>query len=83
MAEKILNHNDVLNVSIIGREVLHVERRQFEPFTTGVVSVSRVEPATLEGFLSESGTLDFVVNLPKESFWTGDAIRCVQAFGIG
>ena len=85
VAEKIGANSAVQDVEIVGDRILRV-RRKCDAIALGTTAVECVTGATLRTLGPEDlGELSFVVNVPKDSYWAGDAIdhllHCDVAFG--
>ena len=72
---------DVVGVEVISDQTLRIERRKHDPFVAGVVSVPRVETETIRAVVSQPD-VEIISNVPKESFWTGDALRLAREHGV-
>jgi hypothetical protein len=69
---------------VIAPQMLRIMRPSFDPFIAGIISVSLVNPEDVQGFVDD-GRASIAVNVPKESVWSGPAIRLLEmqpmAFG--
>lgn len=81
VAGNLREARDVIDVDVISDQTLRITRRKYVPFVAGVVSVVRVEADTVRAVVSQPD-VEIVANVPKESFWTGDALRVASARGI-
>lgn len=79
VAEKIAQMSSVELAEVIGAHSLRINRKQFAPFVAGVVSVSVVTPQIVEPVLDAEPAIEILVNVPKESMWTGAAIAAAGA----
>lgn len=71
----ILKENSIAtDVECIGPRLMRVHRRTLTPFVVGVVSLPRVTARVVQPFVDE-GEADILINIPKESYWTADAVH--------
>lgn len=82
MARQLESHDNVTSAREVGPCLLAVERRRYGPVVVGVVSAARVTRGTIEGFTAGPHDLSFIVNVPKEGFWTGDALDFAESKGL-
>ena len=73
VAEKIKDADDVQDVEVVESQILSV-RRQHDSFMLGTTAVERVEGKVVRALTGKCNTLSFIVNIPKDSYWTGEAI---------
>jgi hypothetical protein len=64
----------VSNVELLSDQVLRVGRSSYAPFIAGIVSVQCVEAADIRALVESRFGVDIIVNIPKESYWTGEAL---------
>lgn len=88
VAERIAEMAQVQQAEVVGRYALRVTREKYAPFTAGVISVPVVTPQIVQPVLDADPSIEILVNVPKEAFWTGPAIttaaaRSVAFGGIG
>lgn len=81
VAGNLRDARDVEDVDMVSDQTLRITRRKYAPFVAGVVSVNRVEADTVLAVVSQAD-VEIVANVPKESFWTGDALRLASMLGI-
>ncbi|WP_338334333.1 hypothetical protein [Xanthomonas euvesicatoria] len=81
VAGNLREARDVVEVDVVSDQTLRITRRKYAPFVAGVVSVIRVEADTVRAVVSQPD-VEIVANVPKESFWTGDALRVASTRGI-
>src|SRR5262245_56180756 len=75
VASKLKAHSAVETVEQIGAQTLRIMRKEYGPVVVGVISVPCVEVTTVTSFLAANPEVDFIANIPKESYWTGPAIQ--------
>jgi hypothetical protein len=61
--------------------VLRIVRKEQPTFLAGTITSSRVEPSTIERLVNGVYQIEFIANIPKESFWTGAAIALASKHG--
>lgn len=81
VAGNLREFQDVVDVNLTSDQTLCIKRRKYAPFVAGIVSAIRVEADTVRAVVSQPD-VEIVANVPKESFWTGDAIRVASAHRI-
>lgn len=66
-------------------QILQVMRDDYPPFNAAIISAPQVTAAHVQPFVAGNHPVEVIVNVPKESFWDGDAIKLAQtntiAFG--
>jgi hypothetical protein len=65
----------VSKVEVISDQVLRVSRDKYAPFVAGIVSSKRVEANEVRPLVKSDLGVEIIANVPKESFWTGGALR--------
>lgn len=81
VADKIKTADDVQQTEIVEPQILKI-KRQYDSFMLGTIALERVDGATVRILTGKCQTLSFIVNIPKDSFWTGDAIDLVSQYSI-
>ena len=75
----------VERVDLLAPQILNIIRTENSPFLAGTIASPCVKESTIKNMLDGSFSLEFIANIPPESFWTGAAIDCVShqsvAFG--
>jgi hypothetical protein len=83
VANRLKGHTEVQAVEILEPQLLRLARNKHGTFLTVTIAEPRVEPSSFEHLLDSSPAIEFVVNIPKESFWTGAAIECASRRSVG
>src|SRR5437763_13451 len=65
----------VTTVEVLSDLVLRVSRDKYAPYVAGIVSVKCVKADLIEPILECKLGVDIITNVPKESYWTGGALR--------
>lgn len=78
VAGNLRNVDHVSKVDILSDQVLRVSRSKFDPFVAGIVSVECVQEDTVRPLVSSEYGVEIIANVPKEAYWTGEAIRLAQ-----
>ena len=65
----------VSKVEILSDQVLSVTRSNYDPFVAGIVSANCVEVDLVRPLVKSELGLEIIANVPKESYWTGGALR--------
>ena len=81
VADKIKTVNDVQNIEVVESQILNI-RRKHDSFMLGTTAVERVDNIVVQTLTEKSHTLSFIINIPKESYWTGEAIDLVSQYSI-
>lgn len=81
VADKIKAADDVQQTEIVEPQILKV-KRQYDSFMLGTIALERVDGAAVRTLTEKCQILSFIVNIPKDSFWTGDAIDLVLQYSI-
>jgi hypothetical protein len=79
VAEKISSMDKVLEAEIIGANILRIARKSHDPFVAAIIAVPVVTAEIVQPLLDADPTIEIVVNIPKESLWTGSAIESAVA----
>ena len=79
VAKRLRKHDKVLRIDLQTPQVLRIFRKDHSDFLAGTIASQRVEPAAFRDLLEGEFRLEFIANIPRESFWTGDAIEFVAA----
>src|ERR1051326_5788403 len=72
----------VTNVEVLSERVLRVSRDKHAPYVAGIVSGKRVNVDDIMPLVESELDVEIIVNVPKESYWTGQAIALAQVHGI-
>lgn len=82
VAQQMAQHSDVTGVEILGPHSLRIARKDYPPFHAGVIAEVAVLRAHVEAALAEDRDIEIIMNVPKESKWTGDAIGAATQAGV-
>lgn len=83
VAEKLRDNDDVQDIEIVESQILSVRRKHYSSFVLGTTAVERVNSTAVRTLGPEGlDALSFIVNIPKESFWTGEAIDLISQYSI-
>jgi hypothetical protein len=73
------------DIQLLTPQVLQINRSTLPPFVAATIASSRVEPSSFQAILQTTYPIEIIVNVPRESFWTGQAIALASqnsvAFG--
>lgn len=69
-------------VEVLSDQVLRVSRTEDGPFVAGIVSARCVEADTVRALVEFNLGVEIIANVPKESYWTGGALKLAQANNI-
>ncbi len=65
----------VSKVEVLSDQVLRVSRSTYDPFVAGIVSAKCVEAVAVGTLVKSKLGVEIIANVPKESYWTGGALR--------
>lgn len=77
IAERVSKHSDVVSATLLEPQVLEVQVKGGRKVVVGTVATLMVTKELLEELFWRGHDFGFIVNVPKESYWTGDAIQLV------
>ena len=74
-------------VAVVSPNSIRIPRDSYGPFVAGIISVKVVTVEILQPLLDVDSAIEIIANVPKESAWTGTAIKyaadhCVAFGGI-
>jgi hypothetical protein len=75
-------HNEVTNAERISRGLVRIERKEMPPVIVGIPSANPVSSADLQSLLTKQPRPDFILNIPSNAAWTGEAINELRDEGI-
>jgi hypothetical protein len=67
---------------VIGPTTIRINRMNYPPFLAAIIAVRVVTAEVLQPLLDANSSIEIVVNIPKESMWTGSAIASAVDRGI-
>ena len=82
VAETIAKITLVQEAVVVGPHSIRIMRDKLAPFVAGVISVPVVTPAIVQLVLDADPSIEILVNVPRESIWTGSAINAAAAMGV-
>jgi len=82
VAGNLREAGSVSKVEVLSEQVVRVSRNRFSPFVAGIVSAARVEPDVVKPLVNVEFGVEIIANVPKESFWTGGALRLAHSNNI-
>ena len=78
VARNLRNSEGVSKVEQLSDQVLRVSRSNYHPFVAGIVSATSVEADTVKSLVGSKLEVEIIANVPKESYWTGGALRLAK-----
>lgn len=75
VAGNLRQAEEVSKVEVLSDQVLRVSRRKYDPFVAGIISARCVAADTVKMLVKSEPGVEIIANVPKESYWTGDALR--------
>lgn len=86
VADKMRIDAGIIDVTQIADGLLYVTRSEYKPFNVAAISIEgKISKKHITGLFLPKGSPDFVVNVPTEAIWTGEAIKLIHkrsaAFG--
>ncbi len=83
-AQKSLNkHNEVVGVRLLEPQLLEIYRRENGPFLAGTIATTCVKPSSIYRFFESQPVVEFIANIPAESYWTGEAMEFAERRSVG
>lgn len=82
VAQRLKEHGEVQEIELLAPQVLNIVRKKDQPFLAATIASPRVERSTLEELLNSSFEIEFIANIPAESFWTGEAIAFASSHSV-
>ena len=76
-------HGEVVDVRLLEPQVLEIVRSEHGRFLAGTIATRCVEPSSLYRFFDGQAVVQFVANIPAESYWTGKAIEFAERQSVG
>lgn len=74
--QKILrDHDEVLDVSVVSENTVEVTRKSHAPVVVVATALARVGVEDIQSILNGDVGVDAIINVPKEAYITGEAIR--------
>ncbi len=84
VSEKIRDHDDVLSIEIVESDLIVAKRKGKSSVRIATLSAKgAVTSEYLENAISDKKDVEFIINIPKDCYLTGGAIRFAQSRGIG
>jgi hypothetical protein len=75
-------HTEVQEGRLLAPQVLHISRVNYRPFIAGTISTPRVESSSFSELINSSYKIEFIANISRESYWTGQAIEYAAEHSI-
>jgi len=72
----------VSKVEVLSEQVLLVSRDKYDPYIAGIISATCVDVASVSPLVISDSGIEIIVNIPKESYWSGEAIRLAHEKNI-
>jgi hypothetical protein len=82
VASNLRKAEHVSSVDVLSDQVLCVSRSDHDPFVAGIVSAKCVDVDTVRPLVLSEHGIEIIANVPKESYWTGGALRLAQVHHI-
>jgi hypothetical protein len=78
VASNLRNAEHVSKVEVLSDQVLRVSRSKYAPYVAGIVSATCVRADAIRTLVKPELGVEIIANVPKESYWTGDALRLAR-----
>jgi hypothetical protein len=82
VAEKIEGHSEVSGVALLSPQHLRLSRKKYAELIVGTTAIYRFDRDAFTQFLGFKPAVSFIVNVPKESYVAGSALRLSTTHGI-
>ena len=83
VARALREHSAVKDVQLVEPQVLRVDRKEHSSFAVATLGLPRVNDSDVDQALAGPSDVEFLVNVPRESFWTGEAIKAAIRHKVG
>jgi hypothetical protein len=80
--ERLERHEEVAGVELLAPQVLRIVRKTYQPFLAGAIASQCVVASTFAQLLNTSSEIEFVANISRESYWTGQAIELASRHSV-
>jgi hypothetical protein len=85
VADKLEARSQISKIELLDSQILRISREDNGPIVVATIASTKVTADEMQELFKLEYQIDFVVNVPKEAYWTGGAIRAVTenavAFG--
>jgi hypothetical protein len=78
VAANLRQARDVSKVELLSDQILRISRAKYGPFIAGIVAVGCVETDTIRTLVESELGVEIIANVPKESYWTGEALALAR-----
>lgn len=82
VADKMHGRENVTSVTVLSPQRIQIVRNEFPTVVVGTTAVERVDAAVVSDLLVPAPSPSFIVNVPKESYVTGDALQLAAKHGF-
>jgi len=81
--DRLQSHDQVTNVELVHPQVVRISRKSHSTFLAGLIAASIVDDHIVRTVLCLDTQIEFIANIPRESFWKGDAIELARRSKVG
>lgn len=85
VADKLAARSEISGIELLDSQIIRISREDNGPIVVATIASTKVTADEVQELFDLEYQIDFVVNVPKEAYWTGGAIRVVTtnaaAFG--
>ena len=83
LAKKLQGHMNVARTELLEPQILQVTRKKHETVVIGSVATTFVVGSTIQPLIDGSFDISFIVNIPKEASWSGEAMDLADSKTVG
>jgi hypothetical protein len=82
VAANLRKAEHVTQVEVLSDRMLRVSREKHASYVAGIVSVKCVKADDIQPIVESEFGVEIIANVPRESYWTGQALSLARANGI-
>lgn len=80
VADKILEHNEVIGAELLDNRMVRITRKKYPDVVIATTAVEQFDVETLRNVVTDPSAVDFVVNMTKDHYITGEAIKLASTY---
>ena len=82
VAEKIRGHENVATAKAVSSTHVQIDRLEYGPVLVGTTAAKRLDAREVRLLLDRDPNVDFIVNVPAESYVTGEALSLAEQHSV-
>lgn len=80
VANKILEHDNVIGAELLDNRMVRITRKKYPDVVIATTAVERFDDVTLRKVVTDPSAVNFVVNMTRDHYITGEAIKLASAY---